>query len=137
MVVDAKATKGNKGLALPKFIVLGDGTQESTSFNDMTWGSITRTHMEFVNEHLRLSSLEKVIQKAKAFMVVNHTRGSRGTSDTTDVNGTSTKMVDLSDSGGECKQDKCSRFTSANACHAGRHRQRKYGLRHMHCRHPT
>jgi hypothetical protein len=39
---------------------------ESTSFNDVTWGAITRTRMDFVQNKLRESSLEKVILKAES-----------------------------------------------------------------------
>jgi len=103
MVMDAKPAKGNKGMTLPKVMVNDNGTQESTSFNDATWGSIARTRMEFVNNSLRSSSLEKVIQKAKVFMVANHAGGSRSTSDAMDIDGTYTQMVDLSDPDSECK----------------------------------
>jgi hypothetical protein len=103
MVADSKTGKNSKGLILPKVMVLDDGNRESTSFNDMTWGAVTRARMEFVNRNLRLSSWEKVIEKSKVFMVTNHPGGSRHTSDTMDVDGANAQMVDLSDSDGECK----------------------------------
>jgi hypothetical protein len=103
-VLDAKAIKGTtKGLAgLPKVMT---GIEESCSFNDVTWGAVTRRHMEFVNHKLRQSSFEKIVQKAKEFMVTNNAGGSRRTSDTMDVDGASVQLVDLSDSDSECKQN--------------------------------
>jgi hypothetical protein len=98
MVINSKATKGNKPVTLPKFMPFDNGNQESTSFNDVTWGATTRARMDFVNCRLRPSSLNNIIQKAKAYMVGNQAGGSRSTMDPD-----SEDMVDLSDSDGECQ----------------------------------
>ena len=105
MVLDAKTNK-NKALSLPKVMTLDDGTEMSTSFNDATWGDVTRTRMAFVNNNLRLSSLEKVIQKAKAFVVTTSGGHSKASSSgLTDADKQCAQMVDLSDPENECEWD--------------------------------
>jgi hypothetical protein len=92
MVLDSKAMKGSKGVSLPKVI---NGTEESTAFNDATWGSVTRIRMEFINNKLRLSSMEKILEKVKAVVVTNPAGGRE---DAMDINEMSVDMVDLSES---------------------------------------
>lgn len=96
MVKSAKAGKGKKQISLPKFWVLEDGTKESTLFNDATWGAVTRTRMDFVNNNLRESSLAKVISRAKEFV------GSSYQDTAEAVEDEDLQMVDLSDD--ECMQ---------------------------------
>ena len=107
MILDAKATKGGnlKCAALLKHMASDDGALKSTSFNDATWGAVTCACMQFVNGELRLSSLEKIIKRAKELMIRPQAGGSRGTSDTMDVNGTHVQMVDLLDSECNCKHN--------------------------------
>ena len=105
MILDAKTNK-NKALSLPKVMTLDDGTEMSTSFNDATWGDVTRTRMAFVNNNLRLSSLEKVIQKAKAFVVTTSGGPSKASSSgLTDADKQRAQMVDLSDPENECERN--------------------------------
>jgi hypothetical protein len=96
MVLDSKHTK-NKAISLPKTMTLDDGTEMGTSFNEATWGEVTRARMAFVNNNLHASSLEKVIKKAKAFVINAGTvkTSSSGLTSTDDCNA---QLVDLSDS---------------------------------------
>ena len=102
MVLDSKTMK-NKAISLPKFMTLNNSTEQSTSFNDTTWGDVTRARMEFVNNSHRVSSLEKVIAKAKAFVIATSGGSLRTISSiTADTND---QLVDLSDDEGECKHN--------------------------------
>jgi hypothetical protein len=96
MVLDAKNTK--KALTLPKTMVCKNGDCEPTSFNDTVWGSVTRIRMEFVDNTLRLTSLEGVIDTAKNMTVAG---SSKETSNSTFDDGL--QMVDNSDGESDCK----------------------------------
>jgi hypothetical protein len=95
MVKNARAGKGRKQLTLPKTWVLKDGTKESTLFNDATWGDVSRTRMDFINNNLRESSLTKAVLRAKEFTGSYQDRDMAKVPENEDV-----QMVDLSD--GEC-----------------------------------
>jgi len=100
MVLDAKTSK-NKTITLPKTMTLDDGTEKSTSFNDTAWGETTGKRMDFVNNDLRASSLETVMEKVKRYMPA--TSGSSSTSATDPDD----QLVDLSDSDDECQWNFC------------------------------
>jgi hypothetical protein len=70
-----------------------EGGRESMLFNDATWGATSRMRMDFVNDSLRESSLQKAINKAQEFV---HSSSISEVADDEDV-----EMVDLSDD--ECK----------------------------------
>jgi hypothetical protein len=100
MVIDEKSGKGGN---LPRFMNIGD-SHISTAFNEATWGSITRIRMDFINNVFRTSSLDKIIEKAKAHKVNGNAGGSRGSSTDGIIPQTSgVQMVDLSDSDDICK----------------------------------
>jgi hypothetical protein len=99
MVRAAKQTRG-RTVAFPKTVIVDGGGEESTSFNDVNWGNVTRSRMEFVNADLRVSSLEKIIEKAKELLPNHGAGGSKNTSDLMDVDRVDNQLVDLSDSDG-------------------------------------
>lgn len=106
MVLDSKSTRRTKpaagttrNLTLPKSFIYDNGTEQSTAFNDVTWSTATTKYMTFVNTSLRLSSFEKIVEKAQKMVV---STGRLQTSDSTDVdNYSNVQLVDLSDD--ECK----------------------------------
>lgn len=106
MVLDAKSTrrtklhtKSNRNLALPKSFINNNGTEESTSFSDVTWSRATNKYMDFVNKTLRPSSFEKVVEKAREMLA---SMGRLRTDDAMDVdNLDDVQLVDLSDE--DCK----------------------------------
>lgn len=109
MVIDAKNTKrtrtstaivkGNRSVPLPKYFIRNNGVEESTGFNEATWSAATTKYMSFVNNRLRGSSFDKIIDKAMALVPVVHTGGS---DDVMDVDPDDIQLVDLSDDD-ECK----------------------------------
>ena len=102
MVLDAKSTrcskntKGYRNLTLPKTFIHDNGADESTSFSDVTWLRATSKYMEFINNTLRESSFDKIIEKAKGMMAI------LGMDDVIDVESyEEVQLVDLSDE--DCK----------------------------------
>lgn len=102
VVLDAKSTrrskntKGYRNLTLPKTFIHDNGADESTSFSDVTWSRATSKYMEFVNNTLRESSFDKIIEKAKGMMAI------LGTDNVIDVESyEEVQLVDLSDE--DCK----------------------------------
>ena len=87
-------------MSLPRVMVLDDGTQELTSFNDMAWGGVSRARMDWINRKLRQSSFDKAIQKAKERSVQNQGGSTQSDANAMDVDGE--EMVDLSDDECEC-----------------------------------
>jgi hypothetical protein len=117
MVKDSKRTKVikeesggsikiNRTIALPKVMVCEDGRRLSTAFNDASWGKLTRKYMRWVQD-MRVTSVEKVIQKAIA--LVPASRGGESMSTlAVDDSEVVTMVVDISDSDHECKLMKLS-----------------------------
>src|SRR5260370_10312443 len=65
-------------------------------FNDATWGAVTHTRMDFVNNNLHEASLAKVISRAKEFVGSSYQDMAEAVEDE------DLQMVDLSDD--ECMQ---------------------------------
>lgn len=103
MVKNAKAGTGKKMVVLPQKFALENGSVETMAFNDTTWGAITRARMDFVNNHLRESSLAKAIEKAKE-SIAPHQDMSVDVEENQDV-----QMVDLSD-------DECTLIRPSMSC---------------------
>ena len=107
MVLDAKATKrkpgkGIRDLKLPKYIIHDNGTEESSGFNDVTWSKATTKYINFVNNKLRPSSFEKIMNKVEDLMASTRRLQTVDSMDVDDID--DIELVDLSD-------DDCKLFT--------------------------
>ena len=107
MVLDAKATKhkpgkGIRNLKLPKYIIHDNSTEESSGFNDITWLKATAKYINFVNNKLRSSSFEKIMNKVEDLMASTRWLQTVDSMDVDDID--DIELVDLSD-------DDCKLFT--------------------------
>ena len=98
MVLDAKAKKrkpgkGVRNLKLPKYITHDNGTEELSGFNDVTWLKATTKYINFVNDKLRPSSFEKIINKVEDLMASTHRLQTVDSMDVDDVD--DAQLVDL------------------------------------------
>lgn len=107
MVLDAKSSKSNKTISLPKAFTRRDGSTESSAFNEVNWGEVVHKYMLVIDKRLRPSSFEKVITKAKglAASIGNSAGGSRSMAEGMELDETDPygQIVDLSDSDLSCK----------------------------------
>ena len=56
---------GHCNFTLPKTFIHNNGTEELTTFSDVTWSRATSKYMEFVTLTLQETSFNKVIEKAR------------------------------------------------------------------------
>ena len=106
MVLNAKSlrctkshTKGHCNFTLPKTFIHDNGTEESTTFSDITWSRATSKYMEFVTTALWETCFDKIIEKARGMMASMHRLQ---VDNTIDINSyDDVQLVDLSDE--DCK----------------------------------
>ena len=106
MVLNAKSlrctkshTKGHCNFTLPKTFIHDNGTEELTTFSNITQSRATSKYMEFVTTTLWETSFDRVIEKARGMMASMHRLQVDNTIDIKSYD--DAQLVDLSDE--DCK----------------------------------